>query len=75
MACWSAGWVMVVEGVADDRIIRVESGETALPLGATRRDENTYVYRRERCLRGGTPIMTVDLGARPCYYCPVCHPN
>ncbi|MGZ4767434.1 MAG: zinc finger domain-containing protein [Ilumatobacteraceae bacterium] len=33
------------------------------------------MYHRDLCLRCGTPIRTIDLGGRPCYYCPACQPD
>ena len=74
-ALWATMVDMLRQGVADDRIITLDRDEFELPNGATRRGENTYVYHRDRCLRCGVPILTVDLGGRPCYYCPVCQPG
>ena len=72
---WSTVVTMLRQGVADDRIFALDRDEYELPIGATRRGESTYVYHRDLCLRCGTPILTVDLGGRPCYYCPVCQPD
>jgi len=72
---WSTVVTMLRQGVADDRIFTLDRDEYELPSGATRRGESTYVYHRDLCLRCGTPILTVDLGGRPCYYCPVCQPD
>jgi endonuclease-8 len=72
---WATVVAMLRKGVADDRIITLDRGEYDLPIGTTRRGETTYVYHRDLCLRCATPIMTVDLGGRPCYFCPVCQPN
>lgn len=72
---WSTVVTMLRQGVADDRIFTLDRDEYELPIGATRRGESTYVYHRDLCLRCGTPILTVDLGGRPCYYCPVCQPD
>jgi endonuclease-8 len=74
-ALWATVVAMLRKGMADDRIITVDRDENDLPIGRTRRGETTYVYHRDRCLRCGTPILTVDLGGRPCYFCPVCQPN
>jgi endonuclease-8 len=72
-------WATIVEmlrrGVADNRIITLDRHEFDLPTGPTQRGEATYVYHRDLCLRCGNPILTVGLGGRPCYYCPVCQPN
>jgi endonuclease-8 len=71
---WTTVVAMLRQGVADDRIFTLDRDEYELPSGITRRGESTYVYHRDLCLRCGTPILTVDLGGRPCYYCPVCQP-
>jgi endonuclease-8 len=72
---WSTVATMLRQGVADDRIFTLDRDEYELPSGTTRRGESTYVYHRDLCLRCGTPILTVELGGRPCYYCPVCQPD
>ena len=72
---WTTVVTMLRQGVVDDRIITLDRDEYELPSGRTRRGETTYVYHRDLCLRCGTPILTVDLGGRPCYYCPVCQPD
>ena len=43
--------------------------------GVGRASAATYVYHREHCLRCGTAVQTVELGGRPCYFCPVCQPR
>jgi endonuclease-8 len=74
-ALWSTIVAMLRQGVADNRIITLDRDEFDLPSGPGRRGDTTYVYHRDLCLRCGSPIQTVDLGGRPCYYCPVCQPN
>jgi len=75
-ALWNTIAGMLRQGVKDNRIITVDRRELALPKGKRlRRGEATYVYHRDRCLRCSTPIQTVDLAGRPCYYCPTCQPN
>ena len=72
---WSTITAMLRQGVKDNRIVTVERGEVDLPRDRRlRRGEATYVYHRDRCLRCTTPIQTVDLGGRPCYFCPTCQP-
>ncbi len=74
-ALWSTVVAMLRKGVKDDRIITVDRREIDLPRGRRlRRGEATYVYHRDHCLRCGTPIQTVDLGGRACFFCPVCQP-
>ena len=66
---------MLREGVKDNRIVTVDRREFELPRGRRlRRGEATYVYHRDRCLRCGTPIQTVELAGRPCYFCPAASP-
>jgi formamidopyrimidine-DNA glycosylase len=72
---WKTVVTMLRQGVADDRIFTLDRDEYELTSGPTRRGESTYVYHRDLCLRCGTPILTVELGGRPCYYCPVCQPD
>lgn len=75
-ALWDTISGMLRQGVKDNRIITVDRRELDLPKGArVRRGEATYVYHRDRCLRCGTPVQTVTLGARPCYFCPTCQPE
>ncbi len=74
-ALWTTMVAMLRQGVADDRIITLDRDEFDVLNGTTRRGETTYVYHRDLCLRCGAPILTVDLGGRPCYYCPVCQPD
>ena len=72
---WSTITAMLRQGVRDNRIITVDRRELDLPKGRRiRRGEATYVYHRDRCLRCGTAVQTVDLAGRPCYYCPTCQP-
>ena len=74
-ALWTVIAAMLRQGVKDNRIITVDRRELDLPKGRIRRGEATYVYHRDRCLRCSTPIQTVELGGRPCYYCPTCQPR
>ena len=72
-------WVTIVsmlqQGMVDNRIITLDRDEYDIPSGRTRRGDTTYVYHRDLCLRCGSPIRTIELGGRPCYYCPVCQPD
>jgi endonuclease VIII len=74
-ALWSTITAMLRRGVKDNRIVTIDRREFVLPTGRIRRGEATYVYHRDRCLRCGTAIQTVELGGRPCYYCPSCQPR
>jgi len=66
---------MLCEGVAANRIVTLDRDEFEVPTGITRRGDTTYVYHRDICLLCGSPISTVELGGRPCYYCPVDQPD
>ncbi|MCB1001063.1 MAG: Fpg/Nei family DNA glycosylase [Acidimicrobiales bacterium] len=74
-ALWSTVVAMLRQGVKDNRIVTVDRRELDLPRGRRiRRGEATYAYKRDRCLRCGTPIQAVELAGRPCYFCPTCQP-
>jgi endonuclease-8 len=73
-ALWHTVRAMLRQGVKENRIVTVDRRLTPVPRGKLRRGEATYVYHRDVCLRCGTPIRTVDLGGRPCYFCPHCQP-
>lgn len=62
-------------GVRANRIVTVDRSELDLPKGARipRRDA-TYAYRRDRCLRCGSPIVPIEVANRTCYHCPTCQP-
>jgi len=72
---WATITRMLHEGMAANRIITLDRDEFDVPTGTTRRGETTYVYHRDTCLVCGSQIMTVELGGRPCYYCPVDQPD
>jgi endonuclease-8 len=74
-ALWRTIVAMLRRGVEDNRIVTVDRDEFAVPNDPKRRGETTYVYHRDVCLRCGTPILTVELGGRACYYCPTCQPR
>lgn len=75
-ALWTTVVAMLRQGVKDNRIITVDRRELDLPRGRRlRRGEATYAYKRDRCLRCGTPIESVELAGRPCYFCPTCQPR
>ena len=72
---WATIVGMLQQGMVDNRIITLDRAEYDVPSGRTARGEATYVYHRDLCLRCGSAIRTVELGGRPCYYCPVCQPD
>jgi endonuclease VIII len=73
---WDTVVRMLRKGVRENRIVTVDRRDLHLPKGRKlRRGEATYVYHRERCLRCGSIVQTVDLAGRACYFCPVCQPH
>jgi endonuclease VIII len=75
-ALWDTVVVMLRKGVRENRIVTVDRRELHLPKGRKlRRGEATYVYHRDRCLRCGTAVQTVDVAGRACYFCPMCQPD
>jgi endonuclease VIII len=74
-AMWTTLAGMLKQGLREGRIVTVSAAELDIPKGRLRRGEATYVYHRDRCLRSGTPVETVELGGRPCWFCPTCQPS
>ena len=73
-ALWATIVQMLRRGFAEDRIVTLDREEFDVSTGLARRGDTTYVYHRDICLRCGSPILTVELGGRACYYCPVDQP-
>ena len=75
---WDGIWGTLVtwlrRGVRSGRIVTMEPDELGKPRGRMRRDEATYVYRRDHCLRCATEIRRWDLGGRWSYACETCQP-
>jgi formamidopyrimidine-DNA glycosylase len=75
-ALWETVRSMLRAGVRAGRIVTVQRSELSLGRGARiPRSEATYVYKRDRCLRCGDAIRTVDIAGRTCYYCPTDQPH
>lgn len=74
-AIWDTTVAMLRQGVKDNRIITIDRKEFPVPKGKARRGDTTYVYHRDVCLRCATPVRTVKLGGRDCYFCPTCQPR
>ena len=72
---WDTVAAMLRQGVKDNRIITIDRSEFPIPKGPARRGDTTYVYHRDVCLRCSSPVQTVELGGRACYYCPTCQPR
>lgn len=71
-AMWDVSARFLRDGVRRGRIVTTDPAEIGRPVSRMRRHERTYVYRQETCRRCGSAIRAVVLGARPCYWCPVC---
>lgn len=70
---WDTVSAMLGAGVRSGRIVTVSKDDLGLPPSARiPRREATYVYKRDRCLRCTTPIVTSEIGNRTCYHCPTC---
>ncbi len=72
---WATIVQMLGRGFDEDRIFTLDREEFDVSTGLARRGDTTYVYHRDICLLCGSPILTVDLGGRACYYCPVDQPD
>ena len=57
------------------RIVTLDRDEFDVPTGSTRRGDTTYVYHRDCACAAARRSLTVELGGRPCYYCPVDQPR
>jgi endonuclease VIII len=71
-ALWATLVVMLRRGVTDGRIITVDPKEIGTTRRKIRRADATYVYKRDDCLRCGTPIRRWDMAGRWAYACPTC---
>ena len=71
---WDTVKRMLEAGVRANRIVTVD--RALLPSGrVARRGESTYVYHRSICLRCGSATSVATIGARDCWFCPVCQPS
>ena len=74
-ALWEIVSGMLREGRRVGHIVTVDRVEIGLGLRARiPRDEATYVYKRDRCVRCGNAIRTIEIAGRTCYYCPTDQP-
>jgi endonuclease-8 len=74
-AIWTTTASMLRQGVKDNRIITIDRNELPAKKGHHRRGQTTYVYHRDICIRCASAVQTVELGGRPCYFCPTCQPH
>ncbi|MFW2336345.1 Fpg/Nei family DNA glycosylase [Ilumatobacter sp.] len=73
---WDMSVDMLRAGLKANRIVTVDRDEIGWPRGRRiPRDEATYVYQRDVCVRCGDGIRTVDVANRTCYYCPTDQPG
>lgn len=72
---WQTIAAMLRQGVKDNRIVTIDRRRFPIPKGNARRGDTTYVYHRDLCLICDTPVLTVKLAGRDCYFCPTCQPS
>jgi endonuclease-8 len=61
-------------GVRRNRIVTVDPKELGKPLNRIRREEATYAYHQEGCIRCGERLEVLPLGGRRTWACRVCQP-
>ncbi len=75
---WTSMWGTLVrwmrDGVRSGRIVTVDPAEVGTPKRRLTREEATYVYRSERCIRCGSDVRRWDLAGRWAYACETCQP-
>jgi formamidopyrimidine-DNA glycosylase len=71
-ALWDTVRSMLRQGVKDNRIVTVDPKEVGIARSKITRRDATYVYKRDTCLRCGSPIQRWAMGGRTCYACPGC---
>ena len=75
-ALWATITGMLRQGVKDGRILTVSRKESGVPRGTQiPRDEATFAYKRDTCLRCGSEIQRLDIANRTSYHCPTCQPR
>jgi formamidopyrimidine-DNA glycosylase len=73
---WNSSTEMLRAGVKANRIVTVDRDEIGWPRGKRiPRNEATYVYQREQCVRCGGAIEAIEVANRTCYYCPTDQPR
>ncbi len=72
LAIWTTAVHMLEAGVKAGKIVTIAKNDPDLPTSARAADKRTYVYKRDHCLRCGTPIHRWDMAGRWCYACPTC---
>lgn len=73
---WETVKTMLRKGVKDGRIVTVDRDELGIPRGRRiSREEATYAYKRDQCIRCGGDIRRIEIANRTCYYCPTDQPR
>jgi len=73
---WDTVQKMLRKGVKDGRIVTVDRAELGIGRGKQiPREDATYAYKRNQCLRCGDEIRRIDIANRTCYYCPTDQPR
>ena len=73
-AMWATLVTWLRRGVQERRIITVDPAEVGRPRSRMRREDATYVYKRDSCRRCATPVRRYDLAGRWVYVCESCQP-
>jgi endonuclease VIII len=75
-ALWATISGMLRQGVKDGRIVTVPRDESGIARNRRiPRSAATYAYKRDTCLRCGTPIARLAIANRTSYHCPICQPQ
>ncbi|MBV1892755.1 MAG: hypothetical protein KUG57_01840 [Ilumatobacteraceae bacterium] len=70
-ALWETIRTMLRRGVSDGRIVTVSRDEVGIGRGRPiPREEATYAYKRDHCLKCGDEIRRIEIANRICYFCP-----
>jgi endonuclease-8 len=73
---WDTVRAMLRKGVKDGRIVTVDRDELGIAKGKRiPREDATYAYKRNQCVRCGGEIRRIDIANRTCYYCPTDQPR
>ena len=73
-AIWATLVTWLRRGVRERRIITVDPAEAGRPRSRMRREDATYVYKRDHCRRCDTAVRRYDMAGRWVYVCEGCQP-
>ncbi len=71
---WHQAKAQLELGFKRNRIVTVDPAEIGKPLARIRREEATYAYHQEGCIRCGEVLEVLPLGGRRTWACRVCQP-